>query len=100
VTTHRLSQHLTKKPAEKIGRLVQMTLQKKVASVEEVHLGTGTVVGECGGACWPENLIVPAPDGQHRNLTLSQVRVEGRIERWIGGVVTKELQLDQIVPRS
>jgi hypothetical protein len=77
--------------------LIQVSLQEEVPSVQEVDFGARSVVGEGDRTSRSEDLVVAPPDGKHGDFTFAQVGMKLRVERGVGGVVAKELQLDQVV---
>jgi hypothetical protein len=58
------------------GGGVEPAFEEEVTPVEEVDLRIGGVVGECTGAVGAEDLVVAAPDSQHRHPAVAQVGVQ------------------------
>ena len=76
-----------------------MGLQGEMAAIEEADVGRGYVAPERLGAGRDEERIVLAPYGQHRRLMLTQIGLEGVVERDIGLVVEQQVELDFVITR-
>ena len=80
-----------------LGDLVAVGFQGEVAGVEQVELQRLQValvrLGPGGG----EDLVVLAPDDQHRRLVLAEVLLPLRVERRVAAVAQEQVELDLVV---
>ena len=80
-----------------VGDVHGMGLKRKMAGVEEMHLGVRIVALEGLGARRQEERIVLAPHGEQRRLVLGKIGLELGIEGDVAGIVEEEIELDLIV---
>lgn len=72
------SQPPAQKIADQRGHFGARTLQQEVATVEQVDLRVDGVLGERAGTVRPEDLVVLAPDRQHRDTAAHRARIPKR----------------------
>src|SRR5215510_6715223 len=82
--------------ADQCRDFLRMSLEREVASVEEMNGRTGNVASESLGTTRQEKGIVLSPCCQEGGLVLAEVFLERGIQRNITFVVAKQVQLDLI----
>src|SRR5262245_23979232 len=84
---------LSKELPDRRGDLVAMCLERKVAGVEEAHIGSRDVAFECLRTSRQEERIVLAPHRQKRRLVFAEVALKVGIERDVALVVAEQVEL-------
>src|SRR6516165_5767196 len=79
---------------------VAMRLQGEVPGLEEAHDGVGDIALELLGACREEERIIPAPGCQEARLGGTEILLEGRIERDVTLIVSKQIELHFVGARA
>src|SRR5262249_6287879 len=89
--------------AEQISQVrsdfIAIRFQSEVASVEQVELQRLQVAFVRLCPLSRKDLVVPAPDDQHRGLVLAEIRLPLRIQRRIAAVTQEQVELYFVVPR-
>lgn len=67
-----------KEVAHQARDLLAVLFQREVAGVEQVQPGLGQVAQIGGGAFRRKDLVVLAPDDEHRRLVLAEIRLTRR----------------------
>jgi len=81
------------------GDQALVLFQREVACVEQVQFRVGQVAPErlCPGD--GEERVVLSPYDERGRLVSAEVGLPIPVERYVGGVVVKKIQLDGVVPR-
>lgn len=73
------SRRMREKLLDRRGDFVAVRLERKVAGINEAHVGVGDIAFECLGAGRQKERIVLAPHCQKRRLVLAEVALKCRI---------------------
>jgi len=68
-----------------------------MAGIEEMHFGVRKITQVRMCTVFGEDLVVLAPDDQHRRLAFAEKGLKLRIERDIRAVIVEEIELDILV---
>ena len=77
-----------------------MRLQRKMACVVEMHLGSRVITFERLRARRQKERVVLAPDREQRRAFRAEVLLELRIERNVAGVIQEQVELDFVIAGS
>ena len=83
-----------------LGDLVAVRFQREVAGIEQVELQRLQVSLVRLSPCGRKDLVVLAPDDQHRRLVLAEILLPLRIQRRVAAVAEKHVELNLVVAWS
>lgn len=87
------------KPPHRISNLNPLRLQRKMSRVHKRNLRIHQIPLESPGTRWDKRRIPFPPDRQQRDLALSEVLVERRIQIDIRPVILQQVQLHLLLLR-
>src|SRR5690242_10028226 len=91
---------LAEKLSHQLRNLGAIRFQGEVPSIEQVELQCLQVSFVRFRTFTRKNLVIFAPNDQHRRLLLAEIFLPLRVQRWVTTVAQEQIELDFVVARS